>query len=172
MKKVIGFIAVAALIYSSALMAEFDQSKAYVGGGLAYNSPDGSASDSMIGYQGFVGYDLNDLVSIHEKVGFSVEAGYATSGDFCSTVDFGLGLGSQSFCGGSSDGIWTTAVFDYKVKEKIKAIGRIGYDLANINGLIIGAGGQYELNSQMSVVAEYVIRNFHKGLQANFIYHL
>ncbi len=170
MRLVMGFAAIVALVFSSNTLAEFDTSKAYVGGGLASNSLDGSGFDSAIGFQGFAGYDITDLVPIDEKIGLSVEAGYATSGNFkfkaCNTGLFG------SICDISSDGLWSTAVFDYKIKDKIKAIGRIGFDLADSSGVIFGVGGRYQLNTNMDVAVEYVIRDIYKGLQANFIYYL
>ncbi len=170
MKLILSLTATIALFFSAAAMAEFefDKSKAYVGGGLAYNSPDLSGFDSAIGFQGFAGYDISDSVSIDESIGLSVEVGYASSGNFSWSGCSILGV----VCEWNSNGLWSTAVFDYQVKDKIKTIGRIGYDLANASGLIIGAGGLYTLNEQMDVVIEYVIRNRHKGLQANFIYHL
>ena len=170
MKKLMGLAAAAALVFSSSVMAEFDMAKVYVGGGAAYNSPDSSGLDSAIGFQGFAGYDMADIVEISDEVGFAVEVGYALSGDFeiknCTANAF------FSCAAGSSDGLWSTAVFDYAINDEIKAIGRIGYDFADADGLMFGAGVQYGLNEQMAVVGEYVIRDIHKGIQANFIYYL
>ena len=166
-----GFAAAAVLVFSSNVMAEFDKSKIYVGGGLAYNSLDSSGFDSAIGFQGFAGYDMADIVEISDEVGFAVELGYASSGDYSlSTCPAGV---PSAFCEvPAAEGLWTTAVFDYAITDEIKAVGRVGMDLGDDDGIMFGAGAGYALNEQMEVRAEYVIRKNMKGIQANFVYRL
>jgi len=164
MKKIVSLVASAALMAGmSVSAAEFDQSKLYAGGGLSNNTPDESALDSAMGYQFFAGYDLSDIVTLGDKIGFAAEAGYMSSGDFefCS---FGTCFGS------SADGLWSTAVVDYEVKEGIKVLGRLGFDFGDDDGLMFGGGASYQVNEQFGVRGEYVIRENYSSLQANVVY--
>jgi len=168
---------ITSLVVSTILMAgvsvsasafEYDQSKLYAGGGLSINSPDSSGFDSAMGYQFFGGYELSDLVTLGDGIGFSAEVGYMASGDFeasgCSSF-----LGSN-FCSFNANGLWTTAVVDYQVQSGIKVLGRLGLDLGDDDGLMLGGGVSYAVNDKIGVRGEYVIRPNYSSLQANITY--
>ena len=79
MKKTV-FAVGSALASGSVLTQGFDQSNLYVGGGLSMNSLSGF--DDEMGYQAFVGYEL-DMIDLG-PVQLAVEVGYFNSGKFSS----------------------------------------------------------------------------------------
>lgn len=168
MKKIMGLAAAAALVFSSSVMAEFDMEKVYAGGGLAYNSLDVSGPDSAIGFQGFAGYNLSEIVEISDEIGLSVELGWASSGDFEQCVNFGFG---ETCASSSADGLLATGLVDYGINDEIKALGRIGFDLGDDDGLVFGFGAEYKINDQVSARAEYLIHDGYKGFQLNGVYY-
>ena len=171
MKKIVNLVAPAILMAGICMPASaFDQSKMYVGGGMSSNSHDASNLDSAIGYQFFAGYDLSDLISLGDGIGFAAEAGYMSSGDF----DY-----KNNYCGVfnilcdtkfSADGLWTTAVIDYQINDTVKVLGRLGLDLGDDDGLIFGGGGAFQVNEKIALRGEYVIRPNYSSLQANVVY--
>lgn len=172
MKKAIGVLASAVLlaVSANANSFEFNQKNFYAGGGLGYNSLDVSGFDNAIGYQFFAGYDLKDDVQINDKVGLAAEVGYASSGKFewtdCPSIY------SKSFCEtDAATGLYLNALFDFAVNEQIKALGRIGFDIGDDDGLMFGAGAEYAVNQQIGVRVEYVIRQDTKSLQGNVVYN-
>ena len=173
MKKLVGLFASAVLLSSASMSAnsfEFDDKKLYAGGGLGYNSLDSSGFDSAIGFQGFAGYHFDDDVKIADKVGLAAEIGYTSSGDFkfsdCSDNIFV----SCSLLDSSANGLWANAVFDYDVNAQISALGRVGLDLGDDDGLMFGFGGAYKIDEKLSARVEYVIRQNYSSLQANVVY--
>jgi len=173
MKKRSSILVFAVLLTASAnANAEFDLSQLYVGGGLGYNSIDGTGFadiDNAIGFQGFAGYKLTeileDMVDLGDEIGFAAEVGYMTTGDF--------EVKNCSFCGDfSASGLWATAVADYAINDQIKILGRFGLDFGDADGLMFGIGAGYALNEQMTIRAEYVIRDTVNSLQGNFVYYL
>jgi len=141
----------------------FDQSKMYVGGGVSSNELDVSHYDRAIGFQGFAGYDLSDLVPLGEQGTFAVEAGYMTSGDFefdANWIGWDINL----------DGLWATAVIGYRFNDAIQAIGRLGVDVGDDDGLMFGGGGAYQFHERVSIRGEYVVRQNYSSLQANVVY--
>lgn len=175
MKKIISLAASAVLLSGLSMSAqsfEFDQTKVYAGAGLSYNSFDISNYDNAIGYQFFGGYNLNDDVKLGEGVGLAAEVGYMSSGKFkyeqCSTIVTTV-CSSAEF---KANGLWVNAVADYKVNDKIKALGRLGFDLGDDDGLMFGIGADYKLDDKKSVRAEYVVRDNITSIQGNFVYLL
>ncbi len=168
-----GVLMSAALTIASAnAHAEFDQSKLYVGGGLGYNSIDSDfgSVDNAIGFQGFAGYNLEDVVELGDGIGFAAEVGYMSTGEFevkncTSSVFFNCKIDAVT-------GLWANAVFDYAVNDQVKAVGRLGLDFGDDDGFMFGFGAGYAINEQMTVRAEYVIRPNINSLQGNFVYFL
>jgi len=172
MRKVVCLLfTLSGIMFGSSAFAEggFDKSKAYGGGGLSFNSPDVSGFDSAIGFQFFGGYDFEDIFSLGEGIGFSVEVGYMNSGKFenpdtCRRFNF-----CSSF-ERSRDGLWASSVVDYSINSQVKVLGRLGLDIGDDSGIIFGVGGEYQINDRISARGEYVIRPNYKSLQGNVIY--
>jgi hypothetical protein len=130
-----------------------DGNKFSLGAGISTNSISGPASDE-IGFQLFGAYDLSQ-VNLVESVKSSVEFGL---------MDYGFS--------GDSTGIWATYVIDGPISGRFGWLGRVGYDFGDDNGLMIGGGLGWALNSKMDLRGEYVIRDDVDSLQFNFLYHL
>jgi len=124
-----------------------------IGAGISSNSISGPASDE-IGFQIFGAYDLSQ-VNLANSVNSSVEFGL---------MDYGFS--------GDSTGIWATYVIDGPISGRFGWVGRLGLDVGDDNGLMIGGGVGWSVNSKIDLRGEYVIRNDVDSLQFNFLYHL
>ncbi|HEY9051503.1 MAG TPA: outer membrane beta-barrel protein [Gammaproteobacteria bacterium] len=157
----------AASIVSMPAMAEKASSKPLleknqfsIGLGIANNSIDlppafGGDQDET-GFQFFAAYDLNK-VNLMDGVNTSLELGYMDYGDFG---------------GGNSGGIWVNGVVDGTLSGKLGWLARVGLDLGDDDGLMLGAGLGVGLNDRMKLRFEYVVRDNIDSLQLNFIHRL
>ena len=130
-----------------------EKSKFSIGAGVSYNSISGPVSDEF-GFQLIGAYDLSQ-VNLVESVKSSVEFG---------VMDYGYS--------GDSTGIWATYVVDGPISGRFGWLGRLGYDFGDDNGLMLGAGLNWEANSKTDLRFEYVIRDDVDSLQFNYLYHL
>jgi hypothetical protein len=130
-----------------------DKNKFSIGAGLSTNSISRPVSDE-IGFQFFGAYSL-DQVKLMESVNSSVEFGY---------MDYGFS--------GNSSGIWATYVVDGTISGKFGWLARLGLDIGDDSGLMIGVGLDYSINSRMDLRGEYVIRDEVDSLQFNILYDL
>ncbi|MCZ6668703.1 MAG: hypothetical protein O6938_10435 [Gammaproteobacteria bacterium] len=130
-----------------------DKNKFSMGGGISTNSVSGPVSDE-IGYQFFGAYNLNQI-NLMEGVHSSVEFGY---------MDYGFS--------GDSSGIWATYVVDGSLGGKFGWLARLGLDIGDDSGLMLGVGLGYSVNSRMELRGEYVIRDEVDSLQFNILYDL
>ena len=122
-----------------------------IGAGFSNNSV---RSDDEIGFQFFAAYDLNQL-NVMEGAGSAVEFGF---------IDYGFSR--------DSSGIWGTYVVDGIISEKLGWLARLGLDIGDDSGLMIGAGVSYASSEKMELRGEYVIRDDVDSLQFNVLYHL
>lgn len=146
-------------VFSASVAAEesqplLDRTKFSVGAGISSNSVSGPVDDE-IGYQFFAAYDL-DQVNLMEHVNSSVEFGY---------MDYG-------FSGGNSGGLWINYVIDNAITGPWGWLARLGLDLGDDDGMMFGAGIDYDLNDKSAIRGEYVIRDNIDSIQVNFIYHM
>ncbi len=130
-----------------------DKGKFSIGGGISNNSISGLSDE--LGYQFFGAYNLSQ-VNLMQGVQSSVEFGY---------MDYG-------FSGTNSSGIWGAYVINGKFVGNFGWLGRLGYDFGDDNGLLLGLGLDYSINSKMDLRGEYVIRDQVDSLQFNIIYNL
>ena len=122
-----------------------------IGTGISSNSVSGV---DETGFQFFAAYDLNQI-NVMEGVKSSVEFGF---------MDYGFSS--------DSTGIWGTYVVDGIISEKLGWLARLGIDIGDDNGLMIGAGVSYATNDKIELRGEYVVRDEVDSLQFNFLYHL
>ena len=156
---VVGLMLVASQVSAIEESAKgIDAKQIYFGGGLGLN--DANYSDSAIGFQVFAGLPLPVQTN---NVKLSVEVGYMDSGNFERNVPF---LGKVS---AKANGLWGTAVADIPLKDNISAIGRIGLDIGDDDGIMIGAGIGFKMDEKMDLRAEYVIRDTIDSLQVNLV---
>jgi len=130
-----------------------DKSKFSIGLGVSSNSLSGPIGDE-IGFQFFGAYDLSQI-NLMEGVHSSVEFG---------VMDYGFNS--------NSTGIWGTYVVDGKLSGGFGWLARLGLDLGDDSGLMVGAGAGYQINKKMDIRLEYVIRDEVDSLQFNFLYRL
>lgn len=130
-----------------------DKSKFSIGAGISYNSISGPVSDE-IGFQLSGAYDLSQ-VNLVESVKSSIEFGL---------IDYGYSNDSL--------GIWATYVVDGPISGRYGWLGRLGLDVGDDSGLMLGAGLSWRANSNTNLRFEYVIRDEVDSLQFNYLYHL
>ncbi len=130
-----------------------DKNKFSIGAGLSSNSVSGS-SNNEIGFQFFAAYDLSQ-VNLMEAVNSSVEFGF---------MDYGFA--------NESTGIWGTYVVTGEISGQFGWLGRLGLDLGDDSGLMLGGGASYAINKKMDLRLEYVVRDDVDSLQFNFLYRL
>jgi len=130
-----------------------DKGKLSIGVGVSNNSVSGPVDDEP-GYQFFAAYDLV-TVNLIDGVESSVEFG---------VMDYGYER--------DSTGIWGTYVIDGKFTGQFGWLGRIGLDIGDDSGFMLGAGVGYDFGPKVATRLEYVIRDEVKSLQLNFLYRL
>ncbi|MBI3188223.1 MAG: hypothetical protein HYZ31_10230 [Gammaproteobacteria bacterium] len=161
MNKIITGICLAACVFVYNVQAEpqgpiLQKNKMSIGGGISRNTVDVPGNnDSEIGFQFFAAYDL-DQVNLIEGARSSVELGY---------MDYG-------FSSGDAGGLWTTYVLDGAIRDNLGWLARLGLDLGDDSGIMLGAGLGFRLDPAAQLRLEYVIRDEIDSLQINFIYHL
>lgn len=144
----------------AATAQEFNTDKIYYGGGLSSNDLSGFSSE--IGYQFFAGYPLDVMMGTGK---LSIEAGYMDAGDFSTTI---LGIPVTS----EAKGFWGTAVGTWPISNELNAIGRVGLDVGDDDGLMFGGGLGYKLNKNVTLRGEFVVRDNVDSLQFNVVYYL
>jgi len=130
-----------------------DRGKFSIGAGISNNSVSGPIDDEL-GYQIFGAYDLS-MVNLMEGVYSSVEFG---------VMDYGFS--------NDSTGIWGTYVIDGDIGGGFGWLARLGLDIGDDNGLMLGAGAGYEINKQIDIRLEYVVRDEVDSLQFNVLFRL
>ncbi|MDH5612497.1 MAG: porin family protein [Gammaproteobacteria bacterium] len=138
--------------------AGIDAKKIYFGGGLGLN--DANFGDSAIGFQIFAGLPLPIKA---ENVKLSAEVGYMDSGNF------EMNLGVFGKVKTKANGLWGTAVAELPLKDNLSVLGRIGLDIGDDDGIMIGAGLGLNMNQSMDLRFEYVIRDTIDSLQVNLV---
>lgn len=156
MKKALAIVGlVLAVTSGSAWAQEFKQENFYAGAGINLNSASGV--DDAVGVQLFVGYEL-DMIDA-APIALAVEAGYMDTGNF---EWRGRNVGSAS-------GLWATAVASYRLNPELDVLARLGLDLGDDDGLMLGVGVGYALSKEIAVRGEYVVRDNIDSLQANVV---
>ncbi|MCP4876739.1 MAG: porin family protein [Gammaproteobacteria bacterium] len=122
-----------------------------IGAGVSRNSV---RHDDETGFQFFAAYDLNE-VNVMDGVSSSVEFGF---------MDYGFSH--------DSTGIWGNYVVKGLIGEKFGWLARLGLDIGDDSGLMVGAGVSYATSDQVELRGEYVVRDDVDSVQFNFLFHL
>lgn len=139
------------------------QEKIYAGGGLGLNQLSGF--DDAVGFQFFFGYDLDAALG---DAKLAIEVGYMSSGDFEKTVTiFNQKITAET----DARGLWATAVASLPVNNGMDLLGRLGLDLGDDDGIMLGIGAHFYLQNRRAVRGEFVIRDNIDSIQFNFIQH-
>ena len=150
------------LMTSQAYAAEqqsFNQNRAYIGGGLNFNSV--GASGNSTGIQVLAGYELDVLINNDIKA--AVEVGYMDTGNF---DNFGF-RGSRS-----AEGVWVAVPFRVAVNNRLDALMRVGVDFGDDDGAMVGAGMGYNFSKKAALRTEYVVRDNINSFQSNVLFRL
>jgi hypothetical protein len=137
----------------------FDTSKLFYGAGLSLNEVSGS--DTGTGFQIFGGYRFGEFAP---KWQADVEVGYMDTGNMDIDIPF---LGSVS---ARAKGLWSTGVARYILNPQVELLGRAGFDFGDDDGLMLGFGAGYNVNRNVKLRGEYVIRDNVDSIQFNFVY--
>jgi len=130
-----------------------DKNKFSIGAGLSLNSVDGPVDDE-VGFQFFGAYNLTQ-VNLMEGVYSSVEFG---------VMDYGFN--------NDSTGIWGNYVIDGGINGRLGWLARLGFDIGDDSGLMLGVGADFALSKKLDMRLEYVIRDEVDSLQFNLLYNL
>jgi len=149
MKKVICLLAVMAVSVNVNAEA-FSSKQLYVGGGIALNQ-------GATGFQVLGGYNFN--FKLNEDISSAIEFGYMDSGDFDRFTGGGKADGAK--------GVWLSMVERVPLTRRTNMMARLGVDFGDDDGLILGAGLEYNFDTRVSLAMEYVARDHIAGLQAN-----
>ncbi len=153
MKKIIPVLALL-ITTSTAYAQNLDTKQIYFGGGLGYNSVNTNFynNSDAVGFQVFAGLPLAVNMG---SAALAVEVGYMDTGNFDR--------------GGSANGLWSTAVASVPLNNKLKLVGRLGYDFGDDDGAMIGGGVGFPVANKMDMRVEYVVRDHIDSLQANLV---
>lgn len=146
---------------ASAQNLEFDPDNFYAGGGIGINSVSGF--DDAIGPNLFAGYNMGEIFGV-EKLDLMIEAGYMDSGEFESSNFLGQTVTSEA------SGLWTTGVVRYNLNDMWSFFGRLGMDLGDDDGVMIGGGAEFHLSEPFAIRGELVERDNISSIQANFVW--
>lgn len=157
---VLAFCAIPATAFAESNAQGFQAERLQLGGSVSQNvvdSPFGGSHVDAAGLSIFAGYELdNDL----EQVKTTVEAGYTQTDDF--------------FNGPNSDisGFWFAGVAEKQLPEinpNLFAIARLGLDIGDDDGILLGAGAGFHLTPKVDVRGEYINKDASSVYQASFV---
>ncbi|MCK5002956.1 MAG: outer membrane beta-barrel protein [Gammaproteobacteria bacterium] len=137
-----------------------DTKQIYFGGGLGLN--DANFGDSAIGFQVFAGLPIPIK---NDNMDLLVEVGYMDTGNFERSLPFT----SNATAKAKANGLWGTAVASIPMKDKVDVLARVGLDIGDDDGVMIGAGVGFEMSSSMDLRVEYVMRDTIDSFQVNLV---
>ncbi len=138
-----------------------DAKSIYFGGGLGLNSLSGLELNDGLGYQVFAGY----VLPVKMEAALSVEVGYMDSGD----VDANIRGRNVDV---DAQGVWSTAVISFPLKDKFSVLARAGLDFGDDDGFMFGGGVGYQVSKKLDMRGEYVVRDNIDSLQFNVVIRL
>jgi len=168
MSTITSFTLLLALLLTTGLLNAEEPSRYYAGVGFSGNLPDNDGEfKSSAGFQFFGGYRFDKKIG--GIIGLSAEVGYHDSGDFDSKplVSGANIVYRDSF---NSAGIWLAGVFNYNVYEKLNLNAKIGLDLGDDDGTLIGVGAGYPVSASWWVNLDYIMRESSDSAQFNVMY--
>lgn len=160
LRKIVPFMAAATFAISApAFSAEpMNLKNLYAGGGFSHNRVDldnfGGDVETASGWQFFGG------VKAGERNGFdlAVEVGYMQTGDFISGTD------------SDAKGVWAAGVTKKQLNEidpRLSAVARLGVDLGDDDGLIMGFGAELKVHPKVFIRGEYLNKDLTQSYQLN-----
>ncbi len=138
----------------------FQPERLQLGASLSHNvvdSPFGGGNVDAMGMSIFAGYELDNDI---DQVKTTVEIGYSQTDDF--------------FKGPHNDisGLWVAGVVEKQLPEinpNLFALARLGLDLGDDDGILLGAGAGFHLTPKVDVRGEYINKDASSVYQASFV---
>ncbi|MGB5397384.1 MAG: outer membrane beta-barrel protein [Gammaproteobacteria bacterium] len=127
---------------------EYRRNNLYIGGGVNFNT---FGFGNATGIQVLGGYQFN--AKLNGDISSAVEIGYMDSGNFNNNNNI---FGNNN---NDAQGVWLAMVESVPVSNRVNALVRVGVDLGDDDGLMVGAGMGYNFNSQTALRTEYVVRD-------------
>ncbi|MBL1275018.1 MAG: outer membrane beta-barrel protein [Ectothiorhodospiraceae bacterium] len=173
------------ILSAQTVMAEdfkFEPENLYFSLGATVSKLDEDGFGSASGYQISAGYDLP--YKFADAVHTAIEVGYMNSGTFDAKPTL---VGTSIVTPGSEelDSLWVSGVASISFSDLTKMAGvspsdpsslelfaRLGYDFGDDDGIIYGAGLEYEVTEQISVNGEIVVGSEVKTGIFNLTYHM
>ena len=138
----------------------FQPERLQLGASLSHNvvdSPFGGGNVDAMGMSIFAGYELDNDI---DQVKTTVEIGYSQTDDF--------------FKGPHNDisGLWVAGVVEKQLLEinpNLFALARLGLDLGDDDGILLGAGAGFHLTPKVDIRGEYINKDASSVYQASFV---
>ncbi|MCA6061535.1 outer membrane beta-barrel protein [Thalassolituus sp. ST750PaO-4] len=138
----------------------FQPERLQLGASLSHNvvdSPFGGGNVDAMGMSIFAGYELDNDI---DQVKTTVEIGYSQTDDF--------------FKGPHNDisGLWVAGVVEKQLPEinpNLFALARLGLDLGDDDGILLGAGAGFHLTPKVDIRGEYINKDASSVYQASFV---
>ena len=165
MKRLLPIVMTATTLPFAALTAQAEGNRLpdalYIGAGFSQNvidSPWGGSEDAT-GYSLFGGMEFDNSV---EGLTSSVEIGYSDTGDFYDNSDSDI------------NGPWAALVGKKSLPEidpRLSVLGRIGLDLGDDDGLLLGAGVGFDPMDKLGLRAEFINKDASSVYQISALLH-
>lgn len=155
--------AVLAVSAGPALAQDYGLGQAYAGGGLTFTDFGQGNNDTLhedFGFQGLGGYNFGSILPA-ESLDVMAEGGFWWS-------DTSQGNNNNV------TGIWVNGVIAHRINQNWSALGRIGMDFDDDDGIMYGAGAEYHLPDVLHGVrfrGEMVNRDVSSSVQFTAIFH-
>lgn len=138
----------------------FQPERLQLGGSVSQNivdSPFGGSHVDAVGLSVFAGYELDNDI---DQVKTTIEIGYSQTDDF--------------FKGPDSDisGLWVAGVAEKQLPEinpNFFAIARLGLDIGDDDGILLGAGAGFHLTPKVDIRGEYINKDASSVYQISFV---
>ncbi|WP_286719066.1 outer membrane beta-barrel protein [Thalassolituus sp. UBA2009] len=157
---VLAFCALPTAVLAENTAPGFQIERLQLGGSLSHNvvdSPFGGGNVDAMGVSIFAGYELDNDI---DQVKTTVEIGYSQTDDF--------------FKGPHSEisGLWVAGVVEKQLPEinpNLFALARLGLDLGDDDGILLGAGAGFHLTPKLDIRGEYINKDASSVYQASFV---
>jgi len=143
---------------------EYGLGQAYAGGSITRTDFGAGNADNLgeeFGFQGFGGYNFGAILPA-ESLDIMAEGGFWVSDT--------PGRANNN----NITGIWANGVVAHRINRRWSALGRLGFDFDDDDGLMYGAGVEYHVRNAyegMKVRGELVERDATTSLQVSLVFH-
>ena len=164
MKRLLPIVITAATLPFAAVSAQAENrlpENLYIGGGFNQNIIDSpwGGSESATGFTVFGGLDFENGIA---GLNSSVELGYGDTEDFYDNTDSDI------------NGPWVALVGEKSLPEidpRLSVLGRLGLDLGDDDGLLLGAGVGFDVTNNVGLRGEFINKDATSVYQISALLH-